>query len=374
MATRIITGDCRDVLPTLQAESVHAIVTDPPYHLTQVSRGGSARTNNPDMPHGRHRIGDKGFMGKVWDGGDVAFRPETWAAALRVAKPGAHLLAFGGTRTFHRLTCAIDDGGWEIRDCLMWLYGSGFPKSKNLAGDWDGWGTALKPAWEPIVMARKPFNGGVAANVAAHGTGALNIDGCRIDSGSDYSSLSVTQGGNRGMDFGMGRREFKPASGRWPANLIHDGSDEVVSMFPSVASGKPSGTKAGGQGNAFGFIAGGIPVTGYGDAGSAARFFYVPKASSSDRNRGIGVGDRNHHPTVKPTELMQYLIRLVTPPRGTVLDIFAGSGTTGLAADFEGCDSVLIELDPANADIARRRIAGDAPLFGDVECAQPPCL
>jgi site-specific DNA-methyltransferase (adenine-specific) len=138
MATRIITGDCRDVLPTLQAESVHAIVTDPPYHLTQVSRGGSARTNNPDMPHGRHRIGDKGFMGKVWDGGDVAFRPETWAAALRVAKPGAHLLAFGGTRTFHRLTCAIDDGGWEIRDCLMWLYGSGFPKSKNLAGDWDG--------------------------------------------------------------------------------------------------------------------------------------------------------------------------------------------------------------------------------------------
>jgi site-specific DNA-methyltransferase (adenine-specific) len=407
MTCRIITGDCREVMAALDSESVHAIITDPPYHLTQISRGGHARTNNPSMPHGRHRIGDKGFMGKVWDGGDVAFRPETWAAALRVAKPGAHLLAFGGTRTYHRLTCAIEDAGWEIRDCLMWVYGSGFPKSRNLEGDWTGWGTALKPAWEPIVMARNPLRGNLKSNIAQHGTGALNIDGCRIETDECLNGGAYTAEGGRtespSLRAGSGMnvpgkttgREFIRPAGRWPANLIHDGSVEVVSMFPTEAGAAAPVRRRNGDKfrNTYGAFSGDVDELGstfQGDAGSAARFFYVPKASRTDRNRGIGGGEQpalgsgatmrekedadwsarngNPHPTVKPTELMRYLIKLVTPPGGTVLDCFAGSGSTGLAADIEGFDSILIELDPENAEVARRRIAGDAGLFGDVQC------
>ena len=158
-------GDCLQVLRVFADASVDSIVTDPPYHLTQVSRGGHARTNNPNMPHGRHRIGDKGFMGKVWDGGDIAFNVGMWAQCLRVLKPGGHLLAFSGSRTYHRMVCAIEDAGFEIRDQIFWAYGSGFPKSKNLAGEWDGWGSALKPAHEPIVVARKPLEGSLSANV-----------------------------------------------------------------------------------------------------------------------------------------------------------------------------------------------------------------
>src|SRR5688500_4525271 len=186
MTVRVLEGDCRDVLRTLPTESVHSIVTDPPYHLTTGKKGGTGPASvNLDSPYGRSRITTGGFMGATWDGGDVAFQPDTWRECLRVLKLGGHLLAFGGSRTYHRLACAVEDAGFEIRDQIMWLYGSGFPKSTNLGGDWDGWGTALKPAHEPIVVARKPLIGTVAANVLAHGSGALNIAGCRVGGNVD---------------------------------------------------------------------------------------------------------------------------------------------------------------------------------------------
>jgi site-specific DNA-methyltransferase (adenine-specific) len=390
----VIIGDCLTVMPTLAACSVDAIVCDPPYHLT--NKGGGPHGEGLGNAYGRAQAGAKstGFMGKAWDGGDVALRSETWAEALRVAKPGAHLLAFGGTRTHHRLMCAIEDAGWEIRDVIMWVYGSGFPKSHN--GPWGG--TALKPAWEPIILARKPLIGTVAANVQQHGTGALNIDGCRVGWANDSEAAEVDArcspnsritGRAQGEAIGPAGGEVNVSSiGRWPANLIHDGSDEVVALFPQTASGEPMGIKAGGQGNAFGVYAGGIPVTGFGDAGSAARFFYCAKASREDRNSGLhGMPERlaveaggirtiapgtkggygspqsNHHPTVKPTDLMRYLCRLVTPPGGLILDPFAGSGSTGKAAAFEGFRFLGIELDPEYAEIAEARIRGVAPLF-----------
>jgi site-specific DNA-methyltransferase (adenine-specific) len=395
------------VLRTLADASIDSIVTDPPYHLTQASRGGHARTNNPDRPHGRHRIGDKGFMGKVWDGGDIAHRIELWAECLRVLKPGGHLLAFSGSRTYHRMTCAVEDAGFEIRDQIMWIYGSGFPKSKNLGGEWEGWGSALKPAHEPICMARKPLVGTVAENVVAHGTGAINIDGCRVHAGDaiggEYTvkrfapGASVMKDGNwkLGVEF---RGEMK--AGRWPANVIHDGSNEVLETFPdapgqmadvSYQEGarktqnvygamnrghEPSRDRvyADNGGTNFAMKPGARRL----DTGSAARFFYCAKASRADRNEGIGGSDSpavgteatmrdretaawqerngNFHPTVKPTDLMAYLCRLVTPPGGTVLDPFMGSGSTGKAAMREGFRFVGIDMTPEYVEIARKRI------------------
>ena len=402
-------GDCREVMATLDAASVDAVVCDPPYGLS--------------------------FMGKGWDHGVPG--KEFWTEALRVAKPGAHLLAFGGTRTYHRLACAIEDAGWEIRDCVMWVYGSGFPKSHDVskaidkaagaererirgvrsavvgatyAGDewsrefkdsvlssdpatdaarqWSGWGTALKPAWEPIIVARKPLCGTVAENVLTHGTGGINVDGCRV--GIDPSDLDQMQGrsGKRTAPHllkGMPATSWEPtASGRWPANVIHDGSDEVVGLFPgSAGSFLPSGRlfQAGGNRNTY---AAESPHStfSYGDSGSAARFFYCAKASKSDREAGLreaerhaysdfagtpehgpkeNVRARNHHPTVKPTALMRYLCRLVTPPGGVVLDAFTGSGSTGKAAVLEGFDFVGIEREAEYVQIARARIAAAVP-------------
>jgi len=482
----------------MPAASVDAVVCDPPYGLS--------------------------FMGKDWDHGipGVAF----WSAALRVAKPGAHLLAFGGTRTFHRLAVAIEDAGWEIRDTVMWVYGSGFPKSHDVgkgidkvngeigrmlkftnwmrttgltarqldkitdtnmgghyltsasqpaiptaalwqlmrphcgavpawvdelvdrieaeraavttrkaadlfeaerevakvqknamsgwdmdggtqfkdrtatapatdaARQWDGWGTALKPAWEPIIVARKPLEGTVAANVLAHGTGALNIDGCRV--GND---LITAHGGGingTGRKYGGGsgipaiEAGANPHTGRWPANLIHDGSDEVLAGFPAAPSCghyTKSLTKSKTLNKGLVFT---NPKMGStrkqlnkyaGDTGSAARFFYCAKASKADRDEGCegmeakqyshdgretpienayqrnDSKSRNHHPTVKPTALMRYLCKLVTPPAGTVLDPFMGSGSTGKAARMEGFGFIGIEQDAEYIDIARARIA-----------------
>lgn len=375
MTVTIHTGDCRDVLPTLDADSVDSIVVDPPYGIS--------------------------FMGKSWDHGVPGV--EFWAAALRVAKPGAHLLAFGGTRMFHRLACAIEDAGWELRDTvpyvhggvelepvadcpwlLAWVYGSGFPKSKNLG---DGRGTALKPAWEPIIMARKPLEGTVAANAEAFGTGVLNIDACRVGTDDTRGVASTSALGMMNDDAWQARQVVAgSACGRWPANVIHDGSEEVLAAFPTVSSGVPMGMKAGGQGNAFGLFAGGIPVTGYGDTGSAARFFYCAKADRADRNDGCdgldekpllwSSGDQspgtfqsaatkraatNNHPTVKPTELMRYLVRRVTPPGGTTLDFMMGSGSTDRAAVAEGFSFIGIEKDHHYAEIARCRINAMQP-------------
>lgn len=335
---RIIHGDCLEVLKRLPDCSVDAVVTDPPYGLS--------------------------FMGKKWDY-DVPSE-EVWRECLRVLKPGGHLLAFAGTRTQHRMAVRIEDAGFEIRDMIAWVYGSGFPKSRNLDGEWQGWGTALKPALEPITMARKPLIGTVAENVLEHGTGALNIDGCRIEFMSEADKDSAKPGGKTTSasgnlagksQGGADRSEFVAAQGfgRWPANLIHDGSEEVVELFP-ILHGAGAKRSAGeseqiGKGGIFGVgnhVGNGVR---FGDSGSAARFFYCAKASKKDRDEG------NKHPTVKPTELMRYLCRMVTQPGGVVLDPFMGSGSTGKAAILEGFGFIGIEREAEYVEIAKARIA-----------------
>jgi site-specific DNA-methyltransferase (adenine-specific) len=347
-------GDCLKILPTLRANSVDAIVTDAPYGLTANKNGGSGEASlNLNHPGGRSRITTGGgFMGQKWDAGVPG--PEYWRAALRVAKPGAYLLAFGGTRTFHRLACAIEDAGWELGDCIGWIYGQGFPKSHN--GPWGG--TALKPAWEPILVCRKPLVGTVAQNVLLHGTGGINVDGCRVP-GTDEEYARNCSGdrghaGNRkrAMDFAMTGGKASSV-GRWPANVITDGSPEVLELFPDqCGGGAPSRRFADKFRNAYGTFKGAKAEAGIGPtSGSAARFFYCAKASKRDR------GDGNLHPTVKPTTLMRYLCRLVTPPNGLILDPFMGSGSTGKAARLEGFRFLGIESDRDYLRIARRRIA-----------------
>jgi DNA modification methylase len=417
--------NCLDAMKRLEDNSVDSIVTDPPYGLS--------------------------FMGKKWDY-DVPSQ-EIWVECLRVLKPGGHLLAFAGTRTQHRMAVRIEDAGFEIRDMIAWVYGSGFPKSMDVSkaidkaagaergtsyvahGDnqvfgegkgkaagvdrtpganlsdppvteaarqWQGWGTALKPALEPITVARKPLIGTVAENVLEHGTGGLNIDGCRVATdpsvddprlgGHGAWTTSKEQSGDT-VSLPRGTVESSPL-GRWPANLIHDGSDEVVAGFPEAKSG--------------GYPAEGLQrshVSTYGkpnktppqrfttSEGSAARFFYCAKASKRDRDEGLdGFTDKqaaglpmrsadgerggegldgtktdrlttrkNVHPTVKPTDLMRYLCRLVTPPGGVVLDPFMGSGSTGKAAIIEGFQFIGCEMSPEYMEIAKGRIEAAIP-------------
>lgn len=357
-------GDCLYVLGSWDENSVDAVVTDPPYHLTTGKPGGTGIASlNPNSPAGRSRIGT-GFMGKVWDGGDISFDTATWAAVLRVLKPGGHLVAFGAPRNYHRLACAIEDAGFEIRDSLMWVFGSGFPKSKNLDEDWSGWGTALKPAYEPIILARKPFSEStVATNVLCWGTGALNIDATRIETEENLNGGAYAKIGGRGesvaLHAGSGMnvpgkttgKDYEQPGGRWPANLVHDGSDEVLAGFPQSKGqlaivGPQYGPKM--SVNTYGDYGPRKQFEPRNDSGSAARFFYQAKAGTKDR-----VGSK--HPTVKPVALMRWLVRLVTPPGGTVLDPFAGSGTTGQAAIEEGFRAVLIEQEEEyRADILRR--------------------
>jgi site-specific DNA-methyltransferase (adenine-specific) len=397
-------GDCVAAMRDMAEASVDAIVTDPPYHLT--NSGGGPGGKGADNAYSRSRAGatSTGFMGMAWDGGDVAFRAETWAEALRVLKPGGHLLGFSGSRTYHRMVVAIEDAGFEIRDQIMWLYGSGFPKSRNLDGDWKGWGTALKPAHEPIVVARKPLHKGrsVAANMEVYGTGALNIDGCRVPAEPMRPNLGK---GALPRRHESEIRDGSPCGqphelGRWPANVIHDGSEEVVEAFPDApgqladASSDASARKTQ---NVYGAMRRGSPRqeddsrafqmkpgARRHDEGSAARFFYCAKAGGVDRSEGcehlpqqtggmasntsgqhLAPRDEDHapkqqgnfHPTVKPTELMRYLCRLVTPPGGLVLDPFMGSGSTGKAAVLEGFRFIGCELDERYLAIARARIA-----------------
>ena len=389
MSWEVRHGDCLALMRAMPDASVDAVVTDPPYEL--------------------------GFMGKSWDASGIAFNAEVWAEALRVLKPGGHLLAFSGSRTYHRMACAIEDAGFQIRDQIMWVYGSGFPKSLDvskaidkvagaerevppgrhgaassvvaIAGNnhrcvtcglhrgsaagncrcvkhsaaateaarrWDGWGTALKPAHEPICMARKPLDGTVAGNVLKHGTGAINVDGCRVGgAGGTCRDGKANQPKPAGWKNMKGHGIATLDAGRWPANFMHDGSDEATAGL-----------------------------------GDAARFFYCAKASRADREDGCeelpartgaqaverdedsagmaspraGAGRtassvRNHHPTVKPTELMRYLCRLVTPPGGLVLDPFTGSGSTGRGAVLEGFRFVGCEQSAEYVAIAQARIA-----------------
>jgi site-specific DNA-methyltransferase (adenine-specific) len=322
----LLLGDCLERMRELPDGCVDAIVTDPPYGLS--------------------------FMGKKWDY-DVP-STEIWAECLRVLKPGGHLLAFAGTRTQHRMAVRIEDAGFEIRDMIAWVYGSGFPKSHNLDGERQGWGTALKPALEPITVARKPLIGTVAANVLAHGTGAINVDGCRVRDGSETGNERPKYAANNQnavYGVGMGGGAWENTVGRWPANLIHDGSQIVLDLFPETKSGALNQASVQADNRIYGQHDGYANPKQYGaDTGSAARFFYCAKTSKKDR------GDANNHPTVKPTDLMRYLCRLVTQPGGTVLDPFMGSGSTGKAAKREGFSFIGIEQDEAYFEIAQRRI------------------
>lgn len=446
----VIHADSREALRDIPDASVDSCVCDPPYALVSiVKRYGSANAAPAKDRDGLYKRAAAGFMGKQWDTGDTAFDPAFWVEVLRVLKPGAHLIAFGGTRTYHRLVCAIEDAGFEVRDQLAWLFGSGFPKSHDVskgidraagaerevvgeipdrwtgagsvlnfatdraqetvrvtgapatdaAKQWQGWGTALKPAHEPICLARKPLIGTVAANVLQHGTGALNIDASRIESeprettpsGMDRLNAANAAQGYRPATYQKGTPAAPdPSLGRWPANVLHDGSEEVLRHFPETESGamkRDVGAYAGE--NVTGFLRGRSgPDNQHGDAGSAARFFYTAKADTEDRvstcaecgarfvarRPDCGCRDASGqpaktrgHPTVKPVDLMAYLVKLVTPPGGLVLDPFAGSGTTGMACMREGFRAVLIEREAEYVEDIKRRLAHvkgeDAPLF-----------
>jgi len=364
----LLNGDCIEEMQKLIDDGVQvdSVVTDPPYHLQSIvdrfGKEGSAPAKFGT--DGAFKRASTGFMGKEWDGGDIAFRKETWELALKLLKPGGHLLAFSASRNYHRMAVAIEDAGFEIRDQLMWIYGSGFPKSHNLG---DGWGTALKPAHEPIVMARKFIKGTNKQNKEKYGTGGLNIDACRIDYVSDYDKkhqADIARGqenADNGVFFG-GKGKTKASTheptGRFPANVMHDGSEEVVSGFPNAKGAVSNGDASVGE-TSEGVIK---PLrrgklTSYADDGSAARFFYCPKVSKSER------GEDNTHPTVKPQELMKYLCRLVTPKGGTVLDPFMGSGSTGMAAKDEGFEFIGIEREKEYFEIAESRITRFAPLM-----------
>ena len=451
-AVTLYHGDAIAALDALGDNSIDAVVCDPPYGLTDPGSVG-------------------GFMGATWDARIPG--PEYWAAALRVCKPGGHLIAFGGTRTYHRLTVAIEDAGWQIRDCLMWLYGTGFPKSLDIskaidrrgganvawfgpflrlererrgitqrelaehfrsrtggltgcvanwelgfnlptpeqfnrlcavldlpfaeiaeaerdviarsvgttlavapgegrtrsgvvlertapgsdaARAWSGWGTALKPAWEPIVLARKPPAGSVAANVLTFGTGAINVDACRIPIEGD----AVPMGSGNGMGYHGGASgtggNVTPAAGRWPANVLLD--EAAAAALDAEFGDRGGGYGIQGTGPTDGrtsyALGGNGEVVGFGDSGGASRFFYTSKALGADRHEGAG---RNIHPTVKPTDLMRWLVRLVTPAGGVVLDPFMGSGSTGRAAVLEDCRFVGVEITAEYLPIAAARIA-----------------
>ncbi len=383
-------GDCREVLAGIADASIDSVVTDPPYALVSIGKRfgkpGAAPTKDGDV----YSRASAGFMGQGWDTGETAFSVEFWTEVMRVLKPGGHLVGFGGTRAHHQMWCAIEAAGFEIRDSLLylfdidpiveafflsldpwqqqvflyimdqvgpggmlaWIYGSGFPKSHNQKGEREGWGTALKPAWEPIVLARKPLAGTVSETIVQHGTGALNIDGCRVAGAKPDTTRGA--GGQNGAYSPLGApgRILDDGKGRWPANVVHDGSAQILAAFPDSAGqqGTVNGDEPSTDNRAiFQRLAGRhSPRMPRAASGSAARFFYSAKADADDR-----LGSK--HPTVKPVDLMQWLCRLVTPPGGRVLDPFAGTGTTGEAAFREGFGAVLIEREPQfQADIARR--------------------
>jgi site-specific DNA-methyltransferase (adenine-specific) len=484
-------------MPELEENSVDSIVTDPPYHLTMTKRLANSNAGDvernftktiPGQGTNPYRAAATGFMGKSWDGGDVAFQPETWAKAMRLLKPGGYLLAMGGTRTYHRLVCAIEDAGFEIRDSIAWVYGSGFPKSLDVAKSidkaargvpqggpdptsenhgnykggcsednpigqgfgagpgqfmkdsrskydganrkpapstsngfgyeskggilesrpltedaqqWDGWGTALKPAMELVVVARKPISEKtIASNVLKWGTGAINIDGCRIE-GEPVPINKLKQWSGFGQEKRPDYEQEMNTLGRWPSNVIHDGSDEVLASFPD-SDGQQGfvGERHGDRDtvNCYGNFGPRPDTPPRGDSGSSARFFYCAKASGEDRNEGCehiepkqyshdgretpndnayqrnssnSSNSSNSHPTVKPTALMRYLVKLVTPPNGTVLDPFTGSGSTGKAALYEGFKFIGIEGEEEYCAIAKARIQfvleNDSPLFRTAE-------
>lgn len=425
---QIHNGDCAEVMASMESNSVDAIVTDPPYGLAFMGvawdtfgdgRKGGGRSNATfDQVGGNHHppcSADQARTRKSENAKFQAAMTPIFEEALRVAKPGAHLLCFGGTRTFHRMACAIEDAGWEIRDSILWVwsYGQGFPKSMDVAKaidkstgyvgevigertvdvgmqgghmhagrkqqqqqqqvralsdqakQWEGWGTCLKPAWEPIIVARKPLDGTVAHNVLTWGVGAMNIDACRVEYESESDREQAKPQGAATSKIGAlagksqneaDRTEFVPTQkyGRFPANLVHDGSQMVLDLFPQskgqqgdVVGSEPSRPT---DGVCYGEYNERQAFARRGDSGSAARFFYCAKASKKERGEG------NHHPTVKPIALMKWLVKLVTPEGGVVLDPFAGSGTTLVACKELGRSCIGIEREPEYVEIIKRRL------------------
>lgn len=388
---KIYNGDMLDMLQVIKPESIDAIVCDPPYEL--------------------------GFMNKSWDSTGIAFKKETWQNCFEVLKPGGYLLAFGGSRTYHRIACAIEDAGFEIRDCVMYFYGTGFPKSCNIGlatdkkngvsqNEWQGWGTCLKPAYEPIIIARKPFKGSVVDNIIKYRVGGLNIDECRVKFENTQNPatnpLFRKQGGyklpkkgqlsNGAIPFSSSKNDVNEL-GRFPANVITDGSEEVAKGMPNTTSqynpeGKHQNERHRENYDRFNFGYKQRIDTGFNDSGSAMRYFCSAKASKKDRDEGLDAFEerkttdgciranvetvrefgansalrKNIHPTCKPTELMQYLVRLVSPKGATILDPFMGSGSTGKAVMFENRERdanykfIGIELTDEYLPIAQARI------------------
>ena len=384
----VYNGDCLEVMDTIDKCSVDSVVTDPPYHLTSIVKRFGKEDSAPAQfgTDGAFARASRGFMGKEWDGGDIAFQANTWRKCYELLKPGGHLIAFSGSRTYHRMACAIEDAGFEIRDQCIWLYGSGFPKSHNIgreidkkqgnhrevvgevragknalgqdsgwnkhnnrtqievtkgSSEWEGWGTALKPAHEPMVLARKPLSEkSVSDNVMKHRTGAINIDECRIrcdpndnivrPDRTDKQAYNFFRGGNENVtnvrqsvgDPNMSEQELNDR-GRFPSNVMHDGSHIVEDIFPEISS----------------------------------RYFYSAKTNQVERNAGAN----NTHPTVKPVDLMKYLVRLVTPKGGVVLDPFMGSGSTGMGAREEDFRFIGIEKEREYYEIAKARIKNVKP-------------
>ena len=389
----LLNGDCIEEMQKLidDGKQVDSVVTDPPYHLTSIverfGKEGSAPAQ--EGTDGAFARASKGFMGKEWDGGDIAFRKETWELAYKLLKPGGHLLAFSGSRTYHRMAIAVEDAGFEIRDQIMWLYGSGFPKSLNLG---DGWGTALKPAHEPIVMAKKRLEGTNKQNKDKYGTGGINIDGCRIegevkrpDTNPDFRDVAkkaMAQGGQDKLNFNQitgAKRKTTVRKSRDGSNVWTDDNSGMKQENNHFADADPRGRYP------ANVMHGGLQE-------DWARYYYCPKTSKSERNQGLddfpikekvfngksstpskdmkGVEQKfttepsaNVHPTVKPVELMRYLCRLVTPKGGIVLDPFMGSGSTGMAAKDEGFDFIGIEKDEEYYKICESRITRFAPLM-----------
>jgi DNA modification methylase len=393
---RIYNEDCLDGMKLLDDNSIDNIVTDPPYEL--------------------------GFMGKKWDSTGIAYNIELWKECLRILKPGGHLLAFGGTRTYHRMACAIEDAGFEIRDCIQWLYGSGFPKSHDIskaidkefgaerevigtyqhpdgkprnienhkankdariadqnwgmkqsgfqpitspatdeAQKWEGWGTALKPANEPIVLARKPISEKtIAENVLKWGTGGINIDGCRIPTednlnGGRYSDNKgeITCNVYTPAINKRSKNDYQQPEGRFPANVILDEeAGKLLDEQSGISKGSSKPRKNKGTGNiCYGDYKTIVTQNDtWGDTGGASRFFYCAKAGKKERGEG------NNHPTVKPVSLIKYLVTLATPPDGVCLDPFMGSGTTAIACINTNRNYIGFELDKHYCDIANERV------------------
>lgn len=463
---KILAGDCIETMKALEANSVDAIVTDPPYGISFMGKAWDGKDiealakrkqrKETQRPDGVKRHDGVAFAAGTYDlspKGLNSFQVWTkeWAEqALRVLKPGGHLLSFSSARTYHRMASGIEDAGFEIRDQIMWLYGSGFPKNLNVskaidaaagierppltetvpadlldeereiemvdermnepsgivdagqgertpvtrrltgpgspdAERWDGWGTALKPAHEPIVLARKPLSGTVVENVLKHGVGAINVDGCRVGDAGGVRKVKDDlfgddarnpAGGQLGIGYGCNGKLEDIGMGRWPANVVHDGSPEVVSQFPDVETArveKPSDCATDGM-TSFAAMRGSRPARGYDGSGPAARFFYCAKTSNLDRDQGMAE-NRNNHPTVKPTALMRYLVRLITPPGGVVLDPFMGSGSTGKACILEGAEFIGIEREAEYLAIAAARIEHAHTLRDEeLKADEPPPL